>query len=54
MASAINELWEGIIEPNRPWQIRDTKMKHALYLTEAQSDELKKSLNESQKNSFEK
>ena len=54
MANAINELWEGIIEPNRPWQVRDTKMKHALYLTETQRDELKKSLNESQTASFEK
>ncbi len=52
MSSAITELWEGIIEPNRPLQIRETRLKHALYLTEEQSGELLKSLNEAQKRSF--
>ena len=54
MASAINELWEGIIEPNRPMQIKETRIKHALYLTEKQSENLKKNLNEEQKESFDK
>ena len=54
MSSAINELWEGIIEPNRPQQIKETRIKHALYLTEKQSEDLKKNLNGEQKESFDK
>ena len=54
MSGAITELWEGIIEPKRPAQITETKLKHKLYLTEKQREELNKSLNEGQKESFEK
>ena len=54
MSGAITELWEGIIEPKRPSQIIETRLKHKLYLTEKQHEELKKSLNEEQKESFEK
>lgn len=46
MSSAISELWEGIIEPKRPAQIKDTKLKHTLYLTEKES--------EAQKEAFER
>ena len=54
MSGAITKLWEGIIEPKRPSQIIETKLKHKLYLTEKQCEQLKKSLNEEQKEVFEK
>lgn len=54
MSSAISELWEGIIEPKRPAQIKDTKLKHTLYLTEKESEALKKNLSEAQKEAFER
>lgn len=54
MLSTISELWSGIIEPGRPQQIIETKIKHALFLTEKQSEAHRESLNEAQRDSFDK